>query len=301
MRRFDRSVIPAVRRWFRRRGRTLPWRGETDPYRVILSEIMLQQTQVQRVLEKYPLFLSRFPTMRSLARAKRRDVVLAWRGMGYNGRAVRLHALASVLVERNMRIPADAGTLRELPGVGKYTAHAILSAVHGLPVPLVDVNVRRLFSRVFWKMRSTGEMRSEAEIWDAAARVLPRRGVYGWNQALMDLGATICTARRPRCPVCPLGSRCASRGSMSEKPRVRAKREPGLQGMPDRIARGRVVEALRDARRGRTALALGKMVRPGFSARHARWLGTLIRGLERDGLVRLIRGKDLLESRVTLR
>jgi len=301
MRQFDRSVIPAVRRWFRRRGRKLPWRGETDPYRVILSEIMLQQTQVQRVLEKYPLFLRRFPTMRAIARARRRDVVLAWRGMGYNGRAVRLHALASVLAERGMRIPRDADSLRALPGVGKYTAHAILAAVHGLPVPIVDVNVRRLFSRLFWKMRSTGDMRSEAEIWDAAARVLPRRNVYDWNQALMDLGATICTARRPLCPECPLGSRCASRESMSEKPRARRKREPGLKGMPDRVARGRIVEALRDADRGRTVGTLGKMIRTGFSARHGRWLESLIRGLERDGLVRLSRGKEILESRVTLR
>ncbi|HTR99308.1 MAG TPA: A/G-specific adenine glycosylase [Bacteroidota bacterium] len=300
MRRFDRSVIPRVRRWFRRRGRTLPWRGEKDPYRVILSEIMLQQTQVQRVLEKYPLFLRRFPTMRSLARARRRDVVLAWRGMGYNGRAVRLHALAAVIVERGMRIPRDAGALRALPGIGKYTAHAILSAVHGLPVPLVDVNVRRLFSRVFWRMRSTGEMRGEAEIWEAAGSLLPRRNVYEWNQALMDLGATICTARRPRCPACPLGPLCASRGSMSEPLRRERKREPGLKGMPDRIARGRIVEALRDAGGGRTVGAIGKMIRPGFSPRHGRWLESLIRRLERDGLVRLSRRGDLLESRVTL-
>ena len=300
MRRFDRSVIPRVRRWFRRRGRTLPWRGEKDPYRVILSEIMLQQTQVQRVLEKYPLFLRRFPTMRSLARARRRDVVLAWRGMGYNGRAVRLHALAAVIVERGMRIPRDADALRSLPGIGKYTAHAILSAVHGLPVPLVDVNVRRLFSRVFWRMRSTGEMKSEAEIWEAAGSVLPRRSVYEWNQALMDLGATICTARRPRCPACPLGSLCASRGSMSEPLRRTRKREPGLKGMPDRIARGRIVEALRDAGSGRTVGAIGKMIRPGFSPRHGRWIESLIRGLVRDGLVRLSRRGDLMESRVTL-
>ena len=300
MRRFDRSLIPLVVRWFRRCGRELPWRGEADPYRVILSEIMLQQTQVQRVLQKYPLFLRRFPTMRSLARAPRRDGVRQWRGMGYNGRAVRLHALASVLVERGMRIPRDADALRSLPGVGKYTAHAILSAVHGLTVPLVDVNVRRLLSRIYWRMRSTAEMKSEAQIWEAAGRLLPRRNVYQWNQALMDLGATVCTARRPRCTACPVGERCASRGSMSDKPRATRKREAGFGGLPDRIARGRLVEALRDAQRGRSAGALGKMVLPGFSARDWRWLESLIAGLERDGLVRLSRGKDLLASRVSL-
>jgi len=261
---------------------------------------MLQQTQVQRVLQKYPLFLRQFPTMRSLARARRRDVVTAWRGMGYNGRAVRLHALAAVIVERGMRIPRDAASLQSLPGVGKYTAHAILSSVHGLPVPLVDVNVQRLLSRVFWRMSSTGEMRSEAEIWEAAERVLPRRNVYDWNQALMDLGATVCTARQPRCGLCPLAVRCSSVRSMSDGPRTKQRREPGLKGMPDRIARGRIVEVLRDARRGRTAMALGKLIHPGFSPRHTRWLGTLLEGLERDGLVRLSRGKDLLARRVTL-
>ena len=217
MKRTERSIIGPVRRWYRRHGRSLPWRGETDPYRIILSEIMLQQTQVARVLEEVPPFLRRFPSMRSLARAPLRDVILEWRGMGYNNRAVRLHALAAVLVRRSMIVPRSEESLLELPGIGKYTAHAILSSVHGLPVPLVDVNIRRLFSRVFWRMRSTSEMRSEREIWEAAGRVVPAFGVR-LDQALMDLGATICTARRPACERCPLAGKCASRSSMEREP-----------------------------------------------------------------------------------
>jgi len=238
--------------------------------------------------------------MRSLAGAPRRDVILAWRGMGYNNRAVRLHALATVLVERGMAIPRNAEELLELPGVGRYTAHAILSSVHGLPVPIVDVNIRRLLSRVFWRIGTTGEMRSEAEIWRRAARILPRRGVYDWNQSLMDMGATICTARRPLCRACPLGKICVSRARMAQAPGTRRKGEPGFHGVPNRIYRGRIVEALRGEAEGRTAGALGKVLHPDFSPRDIPWLEKLIAGLERDGLVRVRRASSLLRSRVVI-
>lgn len=295
-----RRIISPVRRWYRLHGRALPWRGESDPYRIILSEIMLQQTQVSRVLGAYPRFLRRFPSMLSLARARRRDVVLAWRGMGYNNRAVRLHALATVLVERKMRIPSEASSLLELPGIGRYTAHAILSSVHGLPVPVVDVNIRRLLSRVFWRMPSTADMRSEPEIWRTAAGILPRRGVYDWNQALMDIGATICTARLPSCSRCPLGAICASRKGMKRAGRATGKSEPGLHGVPNRIYRGRIVEALRKRKSGFSPGALGKEIHPGFSLQHAPWLNRLLEGLERDGLVRVRRGMAPRDLRVVL-
>jgi len=300
MRRRTPSITAPVRRWYRRNGRSLPWRGESDPYRIILSEIMLQQTQVGRVLVHYGRFLRRFPSMRSLARASRRDVILAWSGMGYNNRAVRLHALASVLVERGMSIPASAPSLLELPGIGRYTAHAILSSVHGLPVPVVDVNVRRLLSRVFWRMRSTSDMRSDEEIWRTAERILPRRGVYDWNQALMDIGATICTARRPSCPGCPLGGICASRKTMTQAPGRSSRAEAGMHGTPNRIFRGRIVEALRRTRDGFRAEALGKQIDPEFSRHDLPWLEKLLEGLERDGLVRVRRGRTTSGSRVAL-
>ena len=300
MRRNDRRIISPVRRWYRRYGRSLPWRGESDPYRIILSEIMLQQTQVSRVLGHYPRFLRRFPSMPSLARARQRDVVLAWRGMGYNNRAVRLHALASVLVGREMRIPSDAASLLELPGIGRYTAHAILSSVHGLPVPVVDVNIRRLLSRVFWRMPSTADMRSEPEIWRTAASILPRRGVYDWNQALMDIGATICTARLPSCSRCPLGGICASRKRMTQAGRGTRKSEPGVHGVPNRIYRGRIVEALRRKEAGFRAEALGRVIHPDFTPHDIPWLKSLLEALERDGLVRITRGRTLPDFRVVL-
>ena len=300
MRRNDRRIISPVRRWYRRHGRSLPWRGESDPYRIILSEIMLQQTQVSRVLGAYPRFLHRFPSMASLARARQRDVVLAWRGMGYNNRAVRLHALASVLVEREMRIPSDAESLLELPGIGRYTAHAILSSVHGLPVPVVDVNIRRLLSRLYWRIPSTAGMRSEAEIWRTAERILPRRGVYDWNQALMDIGATICTARLPSCSRCPLGGICASRKKMTQAKRGTRKAGSGLHGVPGRIYRGRIVEALRRKESGLRAGTLGKEINPEFSVHDLPWLESLLAGLERDGLIRVRRGRTLRDSRVVL-
>ena len=300
MKKNDRRITSPVRQWYRRYGRSLPWRGESDPYRIILSEIMLQQTQVSRVLGAYPRFLRRFPSMSSLARARRRDVVLAWHGMGYNNRAVRLHALASVLVEREMRIPSDAPSLLELPGIGKYTAHAILSSVHGLPVPVVDVNIRRLLSRVFWRMPSTAGMRSEPEIWRKAGSILPRRGVYDWNQALMDIGATICTARAPACLRCPLGEICASRTTMTHAGRRSRKSEPGLRGVPNRIYRGRIVEALRKTEAGFRAEALGRAIHPEFSAHDLPWLKSLLAGLERDGLIRVRPGRTPPDSRVVL-
>jgi A/G-specific adenine glycosylase len=224
--------------------------------------------------------------------------------MGYNNRAVRLHALAAVLVARNMRIPRTEESLLELPGIGKYTAHAILSSVHGLPVPVVDVNIRRLLSRAFWSMRSTAEMKSEREIWPAAGRILPRRSVYDWNQALMDLGATICTARRPACHRCPLRQLCASRPSMERAgPGAHAKSkktEPGLRGVPNRIFRGRIVEALRRSESGLVAGALGREIAEDFSAGDLPWLTGILDGLERDGLVRVMRAGAPARSRVAL-
>jgi len=265
---------------------------------------MLQQTQVARVLEKYPQFLRRFPSMRSLARAPRSDVIREWRGMGYNNRAVRLHALATVLVRRGMRIPRTEESLLELPGIGKYTAHAILSSVHGLPVPVVDVNIQRLLSRVFWRMRSTAEMRSEREIWLAAGRILPVRSVYDWNQALMDLGATVCSARRPACARCPLRMACASRPWMARPlpgaGRARKKMEPGLRGVPNRIFRGRIVEALRRTRTGLVAGALGREITQDFSAEDLPWLAHILEGLERDGLVRVRSAGTPARARVGL-
>ena len=280
-----------VLQWYRRHGRTLPWRGIGDPYRILLSEVMLQQTQVSRVLIKYPLFLKCFPTLRALARARRADVVRAWQGMGYNNRAVRLHALAQrVVTDHRGRMPRTEDELLALPGIGTYTARAVLCSAFGAPVAFVDVNIRRLISRIVGNMPDTAAMLPDRTVAALADALLPRRRAYDWNQALMDIGATICTARAPRCTACPLAALCTSAGTMATpSPSHTKKKERSMHGVPDRIYRGRIIEHLRtgSVRRGVPVHAIGPRILPQFDASHTAWLEQLLQALERDGLVRI--------------
>jgi A/G-specific adenine glycosylase len=251
---------------------------------------MLQQTQVSRVREKYPLFLKRFPTLKTLAAARQSDVVRMWQGMGYNNRAVRLHALARIIVkDHNGRIPRTETGLKALPGIGTYTSRALLASAFAVPVSIVDVNVRRLFSRLLWKMSVWTDMMPERTIEETAAALLPRRHVYDWNQALMDLGATICTARAPQCTPCPLAQLCASASSLRRPAPAPKKSEPSLYGIPNRVYRGRVIEELRMIGQRKTIAVhtIGSRVLPGFATHDTPWLEKLLQGLERDGLVRI--------------
>lgn len=294
-----RHLTRTILRWYTRHGRHLPWRNTSNPYRILVSEIMLQQTQVNRVLGRYPLFLKRFPTIRSLARAPQRDVVVAWQGMGYNNRAVRLHRLARTVVHRHGgRLPADADALLNLPGIGRYTAHAILAAAFREQVAVVDVNVRRFLSRFFWAMPTVAAVHNEGQIWVLATRLVPHGAAYQWNQALMDLGATVCTARRPLCTRCPVARTCSSRASMLQVAVRPLRREPSLDGVPNRIYRGRIIQELsRSNRRGRTrADVLGRRIYPRFTHRHDRWLSGLLASLQRDGLV-VLHGDGSLSTR----
>ncbi|MFN0156450.1 MAG: A/G-specific adenine glycosylase [Bacteroidota bacterium] len=295
-----RKLHISLLRWYARHGRTLPWRGISNPYRILISEVMLQQTQVQRVLEKYPAFLRRFPTLRALAAARRRDVVVAWRGMGYNNRAVRLHRLAqSVVHTHNGKLPRDINALMELPGIGRYTANALLSSAFGAQVPVVDVNVQRVLSRVFWKMGTTMDMKNANAVWPLAGALLPKGRAYQWNQALMDLGATVCVARNPRCEQCPVGHLCASRGRVKPARRTMVRPEPSLDGIPNRIYRGRIIEELRrnGGTRSLAANVLGKKIK---TEGNDAWLWTLLQGLQRDGII-VTRGTgSLAQRRVSL-
>lgn len=197
-------------KWFRRQGRHLPWRTTRDPYRVIVSEFMLQQTQVSRVQDYYTRFLNRYPTIQDLARARPAAVRESWDGLGYYRRAAHLHALARAVVrDHGGRIPADAEALRHLPGVGAYTAGAVGTFAFEQRVPAVDTNVARVLTRVFRPRLQPGT-RGTRQLEGLARRVLPTRGRTAWafNQALMDLGALFCTARRPRCATCPVRPSC---------------------------------------------------------------------------------------------
>lgn len=205
--RFQRRLLT----WYRRHGRDLPWRRTREPYRVLVSEIMLQQTQVDRVLPKYRQFLHRYPTFKALAAAPVEDVRRLWYPLGYNARPVRLHAIARETIARyGGRLPDSAETLRQLPGVGRYTAGAILAFAHGRDVAVLDTNVRRVLGRVFLGPRRMRRLRGEKSLWDLAQTLVPRGRGYDFNQALMDFGATWCTPRRPRCGRCPMRSFCAT-------------------------------------------------------------------------------------------
>ncbi len=283
-RRFHRILL----KWYRTEGRAFPWRQTRNPYHILVSEVMLQQTQTSRVLEKYPEFIHLFPSLKDLARAQRRSVILAWRGMGYNNRAVRLHALARTIIAGHAGIvPVNHDALVSLPGIGRYTANAVLSFAFSRRVPLVETNIRRVLSRILFRMRRSSDLAGPAVIWREAARLLPERRSHDWNQALMDLGAMVCTARNPRCEDCPVSSLCASSGKMSAPATTEPKKEPSFNGTPNRIHRGRMVELLRNAgnRKGITISRLGQGLHTNFRPAHLKWLRSLITSLERDGLV----------------
>jgi A/G-specific adenine glycosylase len=188
----------------------LPWRRTRDPYRVLVSEVMLQQTQVTRVRQYYPRFLERFPDVASLAAAPARAVREAWDGLGYYARARNLHALAKQVTRaHDGALPDTPEELIELPGVGRYTAGAVASFAYERPVPAVDTNVSRVLRRVFWG-RSTSNGRRESDVWRLATTLVPKDGKRAWkfNQAIMELGALVCVARKPRCGECPVRSGC---------------------------------------------------------------------------------------------
>jgi len=185
--------------WYDRAARDLPWRRTRDPYRVAVSEFMLQQTQVSRVEEFYPRFLARFPTIEKLAQARPKAVREAWEGLGYYRRASNLHALTRVVRKTyGGKLPDDPEELVKLPGVGPYTAGAIACFAYEKPVPAVDTNVNRVIKRAF----------ASRDVWKTAKALIPKRRAWKFNQAIMELGATVCTARKPRCPECPVRLYC---------------------------------------------------------------------------------------------
>ena len=188
--------------WYKRNARVLPWRQTRNPYAILVSEFMLQQTQVSRVVEYFPRFMARFPTVASLAAARPKAVMEQWDGLGYYARARNLHKLAKQVAETGDRIPDDPEDLRTLPGVGRYTAGAVACFAYEKPVPTVDTNVRRVLERAF----------GSKDVWELAEQLVPKKGERAWrfNQALMELGALVCTARKPKCPECPVRSDCVA-------------------------------------------------------------------------------------------
>jgi len=206
-----RNFSRSLRAWFVRHGRPLPWRATRDPYRVLVSEAMLQQTQVSRVIGFYDRFLARFPTIERLADAPARAVRESWEGLGYYARARHLHALART-VAGNGGLPAEPEALRRLPGIGPYTAGAVASFAFERRAALVDTNVARVLRRAFAPRADVKSSRGARRLWAIAEALLPRTGRATWthNQALMELGALVCTARVAHCGECPVRKYCAT-------------------------------------------------------------------------------------------
>jgi len=204
-----------LRAWFRKHGRDLPWRRTRDPYHVLVSELMLQQTQVSRVVDYYDRWLTRFPTLHDVARARPAQVREAWEGLGYYARARNLQKLARTIApngEPNHAIPDNPAALQALPGVGAYTAGAVASFAYEKRAPLVDTNVARVLLRLYAPEHSPKSGVGQRVAWALALAVLPRTGKAVWthNQAIMELGALVCTARVARCEACPLAATCQS-------------------------------------------------------------------------------------------
>jgi A/G-specific adenine glycosylase len=220
----SRTVDPAVRHafgrklraWYRRNARDLPWRRTRDAYHILVSELMLQQTQVSRVVTRYGEFLEEFPTLGSVARARPARVMEAWEGLGYYARARNLHRLARAVTESGARpdepLPSHPDALRELPGIGAYTAGAVASFAYERRAALVDTNVARVLKRAFAPRVDVKTTRGQRVVWEIANALLPRTGRATWthNQALMELGALVCTARVAHCGRCPVRSVCRS-------------------------------------------------------------------------------------------
>lgn len=204
--RFRRKLL----HWYDSNRRELPWRRDRDPYRVWVSEIMLQQTRVAAVVEHYHRFLERFPAVAQLARAREASILAAWSGLGYYRRARMLHAAAKEIVRQHAgKFPANADSLRLLPGIGRYTAAAVASIAFHEPVAVVDGNVERVLERVLGR-KLCGE-----ENWQWAERLLSQGRPGDFNQAMMELGATVCLPRGPKCLVCPVFKLCVVRGELS--------------------------------------------------------------------------------------
>jgi A/G-specific adenine glycosylase len=293
MKRLQRLLLD----WYAAGGRDhLPWRRTRDPYRVLVSEFMLQQTQVDRVLPKYKAFVERFPDVRSLAAASTADVLRLWKGLGYNSRAVRLKQLARAVVDRfDGQMPSDEETLRSLPGVGPYTVAAIRAFAFDLDDAAVDTNVRRVVHRAVHGIEHPPVV-SAAQLDRDAHALVPCGRAHDWNSAMMDLGATICTARAPKCLICPIQKACAAApvdparldSARTRHPRRRSPQEAIPFEQTTRYARGRVIDRLRALPPGkRISMLLLKREIASQLNRTQDEIETILGALLRDGLVQI--------------
>ena len=215
--------------WYAHHGRELPWRGQSDPYMVWVSEIMLQQTRVESVIPYFERWMEHFPNIHVLAAASEQDVLLVWEGLGYYSRARNLYKAARIVVDDfGGELPHDLTALRQLPGIGRYTVGAIASIAFGLDVATLDGNLRRVFARVFDVSVPADSPKGEGILWALAEKHLPKGHAGDYNQALMDLGATLCLPRNPACLLCPISKLCKARALGLQEQRPVLKPKPGV-------------------------------------------------------------------------
>lgn len=306
--------------WFKKHGRVLPWRikdhedaqsvtgvretlstyftrtWQRDPYRVIVSELMLQQTQVDRVLPKFEYFINRWPTVFDLAHTSLSEVMIAWQGLGYNRRARFLHEMAREVVEKyNGIFPKTEHELRKLPGIGEYTARAILTFAYGQDIGVIDTNIKRIFSRVEFGVEPTGIPIPIKEFQSFIDHMVPKHHGDPWNQALMDFGALICTARSPKCDHCPVKTLCTAQG-IAEKhhkktytewlkiPHNVQSKKPSIPfEQTNRYFRGRIIDKLRESPTHMEELRMHMETNHGLSNRKK--FGEIVESLVLDKLM----------------
>lgn len=285
------GIRRAILSWYSKNGRVLPWRGETDPYKILVSEVMLQQTQVDRVIPFYERFLKTFPTAKKLATASPASVIRLWGGLGYNRRAVFLQKTAQAVVARG-GWPHRIEDLQKLPGIGPYTSRALAAFSFGVRTSVVDVNVRRWIERVMFGARTP----LNDVVQNAADALVPQNRSYDWNQAIMDFGASICTAKNPKCAVCPLADICRAKkdwdrsGGISLAKRTRNKPAISFKDSK-RFVRGRIVDVLRQAPKGLSAVALMASIQKAHPHVPPTRITAALAGLARDGLILSTKGR----------
>lgn len=294
------QIQTALITWFEANGRDLPWRRTRDPYRILVSEIMLQQTQVDRVKPKWEAFLTQFPTVEALAAAPPGEVIRAWAGLGYNRRALNLQRAAqAVLRDWNGQFPTTPNELKTLPGLGPYTAGALACFAFERDVAFMDTNIKRVLQRVWVGPDDTPA--SERDLLAIAAAAVPPGQGWAWNQAIMELGALICTAAKPRCQICPLRSACrayqswcaADEAVFTYQPARPVLAKVAERSIPftstPRYFRGKIVDVLRQQAPGTwlPLAELGRQIKSPSTPDNAAWLLHLVRGLAADGLVEL--------------
>jgi A/G-specific adenine glycosylase len=280
--------------WFGREGRVLPWRRTRDPYRILVSEIMLQQIQVVRAIPFYEAFVERFPNVPSLANAALAEVIRVWGDLGRYRRIVYLHRTARIVVEKyGGLVPQEVETLKTLPGVGPYTAGAVACFAYEIDVAFVDTNMKRVLHRALIGPEHPDRPVKETALLAFAEQLLPTGHAWNWNSALMDLGATVCKPRNPKCACCPLRDRCQSADeylSGRSSPTAIRRAPPYRFEESNRFYRGRVLATLRglpvaeDSSSDIGLADLGRTIRDDFDEEHLDWLRGVVGSLANDGL-----------------